>query len=58
MRLWNVSDGSHERTLTGHKKGISDVAWSHDSTYVCSGSDDKTVRIFNVNTVNNLKKKY
>ena len=30
---------------------MSDVAWSSDSRYICSGSDDKTVKVWDVNEV-------
>jgi hypothetical protein len=32
-------------------QGVSDVAWSSDSRYICSGSDDKTVKVWDVNEV-------
>jgi len=41
IKIWNAIDGRYERTLTGHTLGISDVSWSSDSKYLCSGSDDK-----------------
>jgi COMPASS component SWD3 len=64
IKLWRVSDGRFEMNFEGHAQGealfavpeadvqgISDVAWSSDSAYLCSASDDKTVRIWNVSTV-------
>lgn len=39
------------RTLSGHTEGISDIAWSSDSELLASASDDKTVRIWNSETV-------
>jgi WD40 repeat protein len=41
IKIWNALDGRYERTLVGHTLGISDVSWSSDSKYLCSGSDDK-----------------
>ena len=35
-------------TLTGHSNFVSLVAFSHDGTQVVSGSDDNSVRIFDV----------
>ena len=34
-----------EKTISGHKLGISDVAWSSDSRFVVSASDDKTLKV-------------
>jgi COMPASS component SWD3 len=51
IRLWNAIDGKHIRTFLGHKEGISDIAWSSDSEFICSASDDKSIRIWNVNNV-------
>ena len=51
VRIWGAYDGKHERTITGHKQGISDVSWSQDSKYLVSASDDKTLRIWEASTV-------
>uniref|UniRef100_A0A0D3GSM4 WDR5-like beta-propeller domain-containing protein n=1 Tax=Oryza barthii TaxID=65489 RepID=A0A0D3GSM4_9ORYZ len=32
-------------TLRGHADGVSDISWSTDSFYLCSASDDRTLRI-------------
>lgn len=32
--------------FVGHLEGISDLAWSSDSHYICSASDDRTLRIW------------
>jgi len=36
--------------LEGHASGVNSVAWSPDNRYIASGSYDKTVRIWDVNT--------
>ena len=41
--------------IAGHKLGISEIAWSNDSTLLCSASDDKTVKIWDVGTRKCLK---
>lgn len=35
----------------GHADGVSDISWSTDSFYLCSASDDRTLRIWDVRPV-------
>jgi COMPASS component SWD3 len=49
--IYNLSDFSIKVVLEGHKAGISDVSWSGDSRFVCTASDDTTMRIWEVQTV-------
>lgn len=51
IKLWSPFTGQIIRTLEGHTEGLNDVAWSSDSAFLASASDDKTVRIWNVDTV-------
>ena len=51
MKLWSPETGEFLRNLTGHTQGLSDIAWSSDSVYLASASDDTTIRIWNVQTV-------
>ena len=48
--LWRVERPAHALTLTGHLQGLSDAAWSPDSCYLSTASDDQTVRIFDCAT--------
>lgn len=51
--VWNISDKSNitiSQTLTGHTRGVSDVAWSPDSTRLASASDDGTVMVWSIST--------
>ena len=40
-KVWDVDDGSLRKNLVGHSKGISDCAWTNDSKYLATASDDK-----------------
>jgi WD40 repeat protein len=54
--IWNPIDGTREMTMKGHSAGISDIAWSPDSHYIASASDDTTLKIWDANTVSKEKK--
>lgn len=51
IRLWDAESGKAIRTLPGHEKMISDLAFASDGrTLVSSGSSDKVIRIWDVET--------
>lgn len=51
IKVWNTQDGKIEKTITGHKLGISDICWSSDHRLITSCSDDKTLKIWDVMSV-------
>ena len=50
-KLWNITDGSLIRTLTGHTK---EIVWSvdmlNDGSTIVTGSLDLTLKLWNLNT--------
>ena len=51
VKIWSPETGEFLRNLIGHTQGLSDIAWSFDSVYLASASDDTTIRIWNVENV-------
>ena len=49
IKIWDTYTGDIIKTLHGHLEGISDVAWSSEGDFLASASDDKTVRIWDIN---------
>jgi len=54
VKIWSPETGQFMKNLTGHTQGLSDIAWSGDSKYLASASDDTTIRIWNVQKVSLL----
>ena len=48
IKLWNLSTGACEKTLTGHHASIYSLSFSAESTLLISGSGDGTVRVWDV----------
>ena len=55
VKIWSPETGEFLRDLIGHTQGLSDIAWSSNSVYLASASDDTTIRIWNVQTVGTSK---
>jgi WD40 repeat protein len=48
VRIWNAASGIQELELRGHTKWVNSVGFSPDGKHIVSGSDDKMVRIWKV----------
>jgi WD40 repeat protein len=48
VRVWDAIAGAHKHTLTGHKDYICCVAFSPNGLHIILGSNDRTVRVWNV----------
>ena len=51
LKVWDTSSGKLIHTFEGHLAGISTLSWGPDGTIIASGSDDKSIRAWNVLTV-------
>jgi len=47
VRIWAVDTGAAAGQLTGHANGVFCVALSPDESYILSGSEDRTLRVWN-----------
>ena len=67
VKLWNTETGKNIRTLNGHlplvsrniysyghKNDVTSVVFSPDGKTICSGSADKTVKLWNTETGKNI----
>lgn len=51
VQIWETGNGKLINTLTGHAQGLSDLAWTENSRKIATASDDKLIKIFDVETV-------
>jgi WD40 repeat protein len=49
ITLYELPSGKLARTLAGHSNDVTALKFSPDNTRVCSGSSDKTLRVWNLN---------
>lgn len=50
LHIWDADSGTCLRTLRGHSDDINSAVFSHDSTWLVSGSRDRTVKIWNTSS--------
>ena len=50
MKLWDVAAGREVHTLTGHANIVTSLAFSPDGRWLATGSWDKTIKIWDVQT--------
>jgi len=55
VKLWNSSDLSLHKNLLGHQKWVWDAVWSIDSSLIVTGGSDKTARLWEVSTGEQLR---
>jgi len=49
-QIWDIARKRIRYTFEGHQEAIASLDFSHEGAYIVSGSDDRTVRIWNINT--------
>ena len=55
VKLWDIANAITLMTYVGHKKSVTSLAMSSDSTRLFTGSEDKTVKIWNTITGKSIK---
>ena len=50
VKIWSIETGRLLVSLRGHSLEITDMAINHENTLLATGSCDKTIRVWNLNT--------
>jgi WD40 repeat protein len=48
--LWDVAEGKCLKVLQGHTSWVRSIAWSPDGLVLASGSQDETIKLWDVKT--------
>jgi WD40 repeat protein len=48
IKLWNVGTGKERATLKGDRDGVLSVAYSPDGKTLASGSQDQTIKLWDI----------
>ncbi len=48
IKLWSLESQKEVATLQGHNGWVRSIAFSPNSKYLASGSDDKTVKVWSM----------
>ena len=51
--LWDIHSGKRIAILESHKLSINCLKFSSDDNFLCSGSDDYSIRIWDLSTIGN-----
>ncbi|KAJ4456856.1 putative Protein will die slowly [Paratrimastix pyriformis] len=60
VNVYNIENGNLWRIIppsqpgAGHSQGINELSWTTDNRHICTGSDDRTVRIWDVDMTKQL----
>ena len=51
IKVWNAETGAEQLTLTGHSAFVTGLCFSPDGTKLVSGSGDKTVKVWDISSL-------
>ena len=51
LKVWHAQTGQETLTLKGHSEPVWSVSYSPDGKRIVSGSDDKTVKIWDISSL-------